>query len=343
MNIEPKETPPSGSPVLSEIRSGQAMTRVEPALRVLGRSGLQVTAVGIGGSPIGGLEEIYGHDTSHDDGVATAVRALSGPFNLLDTSNNYSEGRSEERIGEAIRQLGGLPAGRVLATKVDADPETGAFDRDRVLRSFDESMNRLGLDRVDLLHLHDPEGFISVAEAFGHRGAVAGLLELREAGRAGSIGIAGGAAAKMARYVDSGFFDVLLTHNRYTLVDRTSDDLIERAHALDMGVLNAAPFGGGVLARATRPGDRYAYGLGTEEQVAVAGRINNYLDGLGIPIAAAALQFSVKEPRIHSTILGASSAERIGQAERLLAVEIPHEVWERLADFLPAREHWIND
>lgn len=316
---------------------------VEPAPRVLGRSGLKVTPVGIGGSPMGGLEGIYGHDTSHDDGVATAVRALTGPFTLLDTSNNYSAGRSEERIGEAIRRLGGMPAGRVLATKVDANPETGAFDRDRVLRSFDESMERLGLDRVDLLHLHDPEGYISVESAFGEGGAVAGLLELREAGRTGAIGIAGGAAAEMARYVDSDVFDVLLTHNRYTLVDRTGADLIDRACARDMGILNAAPFGGGVLARAPRPEDRYAYGLGTHEQVAAAGRIKNYLDGFGIPIAAAALQFSVREPRIHSTLLGASSPDRIDQAQRLLAVEIPDEVWNRLTEFLPTREHWIDD
>lgn len=311
--------------------------------RALGTTGLWVTAVGIGGSPMGGMEGVYGHDTSHDDGVATAVRALTGPFTLLDTSNAYSEGRSEERIGEAIRQLGGLPDGHVLATKVDADPETGAFGRDRVLRSFEESMSRLGLERIDLLHLHDPEGYVSVEEALGQHGAVAGLLELRDAGLAGSIGIAGGAAGEMARYVESGAFDVLLTHNRYTLVDRTGDALIDLARGREMGVINAAPFGGGVLARTTRPGDRYAYGLGTQEQVQVAGKIKDYLDGIGIPIAAAALQFSVREPRIDTTLMGASSPDRIDAAQRLLEVEITDEVWAGLERFLPAREHWIND
>lgn len=311
--------------------------------RALGTTGLQVTTVGIGGSPMGGMEGLYGHDTPHDDGVAAALRSLTSPFTLLDTSNAYSDGRSEERIGQAIRELGGVPAGHIVATKVDADPETGAFGRDRVLRSFEESTSRLGLDRIDLLHLHDPEYHISIEEALGKNGAIAGLLELRDAGLAGAIGIAGGPAGEMARYVESGAFDVLLTHNRYTLVDRTGDALIDLAGARGMGIINAAPFGGGVLARGTRPGDRYAYGLGTQEQVNAAGRIKDYLDGIGIPIAAAALQFSVREPRIHTTLLGASKPDRIDEALRLLEVEITDETWAALERFLPAREHWIND
>jgi len=319
---------------------------VEPdklALRELGRSGLRVTGVGLGGSPLGGAELTYGHDTSREDAVATVRRAFEGPFNLLDTSNAYGEGRSEQRIGAAIRENDGVPDGFVIATKVDADPATGVYDRDRVLRSFQESIDRLGLQRLDLLYLHDPEGFMSVEEALGAGGAVAGLRELRDSGQVTSIGIAGGAAAEMARYVGSGHFDVLLTHNRYTLVDRTADSLIDLAHDHGMGVINAAPFGGGVLARGGIPGDRYAYGLGTEEQVRAAGEMKRYLDGFGIPIAAAALQFSLDEKRIHSTLFGASSPARVDQAVELLEVEIPDEVWERLAQFVPAPVYWIND
>ncbi|WP_430645529.1 aldo/keto reductase [Agromyces sp. GXS1127] len=313
------------------------------SLRRLGRSGLLTTPVGIGGSPLGGMKGLYGHDTSHEDGVATAVRALTGPFTLLDTSNAYGNGRSEQRIGEAIRDLGGVPDGHLIATKVDADPTSGAFDRDRVLRSFEESTERLGLDRIDLLHLHDPEGHISVDEALGRNGAIRGLLELRDAGLAGSIGIAGGAAAEMTRYVETDHFDVVLTHNRWTLVDRTADELLDRARTRNMGVINAAPFGGGALARRPRPGDRYAYGLGTAEQVNAAERIATFLSTVGIPIAAAALQFSVRESRIDTTLIGASNPGRIDEAQRLLDVNIPDEVWAELDELTPARTHWIND
>lgn len=312
--------------------------------RALGSTGLEVTPVGIGGSPLGGAKGLYGHDTSSEDAVATVLRVFDSPFNLLDTSNAYSEGRSEQRIGEAIQKAGGLPAGFVLVTKVDADPETRAYDRDRVLRSFEESIARLGVETIDLLFLHDPETDLTVEEALdSESGAVAGLIELRNAGVVGSIGIAGGAASEMAQYVDSGVFDVLLTHNRYTLVDRTADGLIDLAHERGMGVINAAPFGGGVLARDVRPGDRYAYGLGTAAQVEVAREMKLALGAFGIPIAAAALQFSLRERRIHSTLFGASSPERVQQALQLIDVIIPEDVWVQLERMLPPRASWIND
>lgn len=311
--------------------------------RALGSTDLFVTAVGIGGSPLGGAAGLYGHDTTADAAVRTILRVFAGPVNLLDTSNNYGEGRSEERIGAAIRLEGGLPSAFVLATKVDADPVTGRFDRDRVLRSFDESSRRLGVDSVDILHLHDPEGHITAGDAFGERGAVAGLIELKASGRARAIGIAGGVAAEMSTYVASGAFDVLLTHNRFTLVDRTADRLIDEATALGMGVINAAPFGGGVLARVPRREDRYAYGSGSTEQVAAAMAMHEMLEPLGIPLAAAAVQFSVRDPRVHATLVGASRAERIDATLALLEVEIPDEVWRALDALLPAQEFWIGD
>ncbi|WP_426738216.1 aldo/keto reductase [Plantibacter sp. 2H11-2] len=309
----------------------------------LGASGLEVTVVGIGGSPLGGAEALYGHDTTSESAVRTVQRVFAGPINFLDTSNNYGDGRSEQRIGAAIGVEGGLPQGFVLATKVDADQGTGRFDRDRVLRSFDESTARLGLDLLHLVHLHDPEMHVSADEALGKDGAVAGLIELRNAGRVGAIGIAGGVVSEMTTYVASGLFDVLLTHNRFTLVDRTADALIDDATALGMGVLNAAPFGGGVLARTPRSGDRYAYGSGTAEQVAAAIAMHELLEPHGIPLAAAALQFSMRDSRVHSTLVGASTPERIDENLALLDIAIPDEIWESLERLLPARESWLND
>ncbi len=107
-------------------------------------------------------------------GVATAQRSLEGPFNFLDTSNGYSDGESERRVGAALRAAGGLPPGFVLATKVDPDPQTGDFSGHRVLRSVEESLERLGLDRVQLLHLHYPER-ISFEECTAPGGALEAL------------------------------------------------------------------------------------------------------------------------------------------------------------------------
>src|SRR3990170_4798899 len=222
--------------------------------RPLGRASLSVTGVGVGGSPLGGggMAGIYGHDTSYDAGVATARRALDGPITFLDTSNGYAD--SERRIGAAIAARGGLPDGFVLATKVDADPETRVYDGARVRRSFETSLERLGLARIQLLHLHDPEFDVSFEESMAPGGAVEELRRLRDEGLVDHLGIATGDLATTARYLETGVFDVMLTHNRYTLVDRSAERVIGRAAELGIGVINAAPFGGGLLARRPGPG-----------------------------------------------------------------------------------------
>src|SRR4051794_40550853 len=138
---------------------GKLMTTA-PAVddrRVLGSTGLNVTALCIGGGPLGSMPGAFGYETPAERGVRTAVAALTGPFGFIGTAAGYNEGESERRIGEALRALGGLPDHVVLATKVDPDFVTGAFDGAAVRRSFEGSLERLRLDRVDLLHFHDPE------------------------------------------------------------------------------------------------------------------------------------------------------------------------------------------
>src|SRR4051812_26644632 len=100
-----------------------------------------------------------------------AAALVASPFRQIDTSNNYALGRSETLLGEAIAAIGGLPPNKVVFSKVDEDPQSGVFDGDRVRRSFDETLTRLGLDSLPLLHLHDPYG-VSVTEAMAAGGAV---------------------------------------------------------------------------------------------------------------------------------------------------------------------------
>ena len=303
---------------------------------------MRITQVCIGGSPLGNAEQLYGHGVKEDDAIATVMAAFDGPFNFLDTSNAYGQGRSERRIGAAIARAGGLPEGFVLATKVDADPTTGAYEGRRVRQSYAESLERLGVSGIPLLHLHDPEASMSFEEALAEGGAVAELVALREEGTVGSIGIAGGTVEEMLKYVRTGLFDVLLTHNRYTLLDRSAEPLIDEATAQGMGVLNAAPFGGGLLAGRPGAASRYAYGMGSEIQVKRAAQMFDAAERAGVPLAAAALQFSTRDPRIHSTIVGASVPQRISETAELLATDIPQAVWDELESLAPGPEHWIR-
>ena len=120
--------------------------------RPIGGTGLKVTPICFGTSGLGDMPATYGYSVDEDRARATVTAILDGPVNMLDTSNNYGFGRSEERIGAVIRERGGLPAGFVLATKLDRDMETGRFDAGRVRRSVEESLTRLGLERNDGEH-----------------------------------------------------------------------------------------------------------------------------------------------------------------------------------------------
>jgi D-threo-aldose 1-dehydrogenase len=278
------------------------------------------------------------------DIAAVTARAALASGLLIDTSNSYAGGLSEQTLGAALGELRGAEraaAASRIVTKADADPSTHRFDRDRVLRSAEESLARLGVDRVPLLHLHDPYS-VSFEEATGPGGLVAGLIQLRESGVAGAIGIAAGPVPLVARYVETGLFDAVLVHNRYTLVDRSAQRLFEDAAARGMTVFNAAPFGGGILAHGAASGAGYSYGSASVELRAWVARVEHLCELYGVALPALALHLSLRAPFIHSTVVGVSSPQRLAELEALVAASIPEGLW---AEFtaLPAAPTPIDD
>src|SRR6478752_8429151 len=142
----------------------------------VGRTDLLVSKVCFGTSSLGDMPGTYGYDVSEDRARETVRAIFSGPVNCLDTSRIYGFGRSEERIGDVIRERGGLPPGFVVSTKLDRDPESNRFDAAQARRSVEQSLQALGLDRIHLLHLHDPEHARSLSEITGPNGAIRELL-----------------------------------------------------------------------------------------------------------------------------------------------------------------------
>jgi D-threo-aldose 1-dehydrogenase len=272
----------------------------------------------IGTSPLGKRPE---------RGELLADAMLASSFRQLDTANNYAAGESERLLGGAIARLGGLPADKVVFSKVDADPVTGVFDADRVRRSFDESRERLGLDVLPLLHFHDPY-MLELSDAMAPGGPVEALIALRDEGAVGAIGIAAGRRALMEDYVRTDVFDAVLNHNRWTLVDRSADTLWNLATERRMAVFNAAPFGGGILAGSTTRGPKYAYTEASGELLGFIDRMQGLAAEWGIELAAAAVQFSMGDPRIHSTVVGMSSIARLESLPGLMTAEIPAGFWE---------------
>jgi D-threo-aldose 1-dehydrogenase len=310
-------------------------------LRELGGTGIRVTELCFGTSPLANIPGLYGYEVDEERAIATVRAALDSPIRFLDTSNGYGlHGESELRIGAALREAGGLPQDYVLATKVDPRHGFSDFSGSRVYDSYQESLDRLGLDRVPLLHLHDPER-IGFAASMADGGPVEALRALKESGRVDAIGVAGGTLSVMRPLVDTGVFDVLLTHNRFTLLDRSADELIESAYARRMGVLNAAPYGGGMLAKGPATVSRYAYSERGGAQSA-ASRMQEACERCGVPLAAAALQFSLRDPRITSTVVGVSSPERIRHTLELSTYPVPIDLWDELDELAPPRSEWID-
>ena len=307
--------------------------------RPLGRTGLHVTPVCVGGGPLGSMPENFGYDVSAELGIATAQQVLDGRINFLDTAAGYSNGESERRIGVALAAAGGLPAGFVLATKVDRDPDTGDFSGDQVRRSAEGSLARLGLDTIHLLYLHDPE-HISFDQGMAPGGPVEALVKLKEEGIAQHIGVAGGPVALMSRYLGTGAFEALITHNRWTLIDRSAGDLIDEAVDLGIGVVNGAPFGGGILAKGSAARTDYAYHSAHPEILQRVRAMEAACRDHDVPIAAAALQFSIRDPRITSTIVGISRPERVDETLRLAEWTIPDALWDALQPLAASLELW---
>lgn len=297
--------------------------------RPFGRTGLSVSPVCVGTSPLGSFPAQYGYEVSTDQAVATMLEVFGGPFNFIDTSNEYGGGESERRIGMAMSQAGGLPEGFLLATKIDPLPGTTDFSGERVRESVKESLERLGLDRLELVYLHDPEK-ISFEEGIAPEGPLQAMIQLRDEGVIRHLGVAGGPIDLMLKYLDTGAFDAVISHNRYTLVDQSALPLIEDADRRGIAFVNGAPYGGGMLVKGPDEHPNYCYAPASEATKERVRRMQQILAPHDIPLAAAALQFSLREPRIASTIVGMSSPERIAQTVRLAEWDIPENVWAEL-------------
>ncbi len=303
--------------------------RVRP-LRSLGPTALRVTDLCVGCAPLGDMPDTFAYSVPEDRALATVRACLDGPINFIDTAASYGDGESERRIGLVIRERGGLPAGVVLGTKADRDLQTGDFSGDQMRRSVERSLRLLGLDRLQLVHLHDAE-HTTFENVMAAGGPLEVLRRLRDEGVIEVLGVAGGPIDQEIRYVETGAFDAVITHNRYTLLNRSAEPLLEVAHRRGVAVLNAAPYGSGMLAKGPDAYARYAY---QEASTGMIDRTREYAAVAaehGVPLAAVALQFSLRDPRITSTIVGMTRPERIAQTVELAQLAIPAALWSDIA------------
>ncbi|WP_425071277.1 aldo/keto reductase [Sagittula sp. S175] len=300
----------------------------------LGKTDLEVTDLCFGTSALGDMPDTYGYSVDEERALDTIRAIFDSPVNFIDSSRNYGFGRSEERVGQVIKERGGLPQGFVLSTKLDRDMETGRFDAARVRQSVEESLKALNLDTIPLLHLHDPEHARDLSEITGEGGALDELFKLKDEGIAQAVGLAMGRIDIMFPILRDRPFDALISHNRYTLLNRAADEMFDYAYDNDIAILNAAPFAGGVLAKGADQMKQITYQPATDEALEPIRAIEDICVRHGIAPGAAALGFSLRDPRVTSTIIGVSKPERVQQTLDWAATKIPAHVWDEL-DALP--------
>lgn len=290
--------------------------------------GHDVPPIAVGCAPLASMPDTFGYSVPEELALATVRAALDSPIAWLDTAAMYGDGESERRIGQVLAERGGLPAGAMLDTKIGAGAN-GDVSAEMVRRRFERSLERLGLDRIELVFLHDPE-YQTFEQITARGGPLEALLAYRDEGVIGHLGVAGGPIDIMSRYVQTGIFEAAITHNRYTLLDRSADPLLALCHERGIPLLNAAPYGSGILAKGPSRYPRYAYEQAGAAMVETAFRLEAICARHDIPLAAAALQFSLRDPRIAATIVGMSRPERIDETIRLASIGIPDECWEDL-------------
>ena len=293
-------------------------------------TGLEITELSFGTSSLGSMPDTYGYEVSEDRAQKTLNRFFQGPVNMLDTSRNYAMGESEKRIGRAIKENGGWPKDLLLSTKLDRDMDTLVLDKNRARQSFEESLKTLNTDSVDILFLHDPEYAKDVNDITKKDGAMDELFKIKEEGLAKAVGLAMGKIDLMFPLIKDWDFDVIINHNRYTLINREANEMYDYASSKNIAIFNAAPYAGGVLAKGPDNFKKITYQDATEDKLAPAREFEKVCKKHNVELGAAALQFSLRDNRITSTICGVTSVESIEKNLAWANAEISGEFWDEV-------------
>jgi D-threo-aldose 1-dehydrogenase len=298
---------------------------------------VRLPRVGLGTAALGGMFA----PVREQDAVATIERAWERGVRFFDTAPLYGFGRSEQYLG---RVLADKPRDEyVVATKVgrllraDAPPDPGQphwrgvpalnpvfdFSAEGVLRSLEESLVRLGLDRVDVLHVHDPDEHLDEALASAHPV----LARLRDEGVVRAIGVGANRVEPLLRFARETDVDCFLVAGRYTLIDRSAlDELLPLCRERRIDVIAGGALNSGLLAG----GATFDYLPAGPAAAAAADRVARICERHGVPLLAAALQFPLRAPGVQSVLTGARSTLELDTSLDALDIHVPLELWQEL-------------
>ncbi len=309
--------------------------------RSLGKTGLRVSCLGLGCTSLGGMYQ----EITDDDAMQTVYRNLERGSNLFDTAPFYGSGKSELRLGEALAQV---PRDRfVLATKVGRvlEPTSGDdrgkpifvnplpyrpvfdFSYDAVMRSFEDSLKRLNVDRIEILHIHDPDDHYQQAldQAFP------ALAQLRSEGAIQAISAGMKQWQMLVKFAQNADFDCFLLAGRYTLLDQSAlDAFLPICQQKAIGVMLGGTYNSGILATGAIPGAKYEYAEAPPDILDRVRQMEAICAAYGVSLKAAALQFPLAHPAVTTIIPGAASPQEVDENIDLLTQPIPAGFWAEL-------------
>ena len=294
-------------------------------------TGLKITEISFGATAIASMPDTYGYSVSEEQAQKTLERFFKGPANMLDSSRIYGFGESENRIGRAIKKNGGWPNGFVMSTKLDRDLKTGRFDAAQARKSLEESLKALDLNHIDILHLHDPEHSNNISEITDKGGSIDELFKMKEEGIVKAVGLAMGRIDMMFPILKDWEFDILISHNRYTLLNRSANEMYDYAANKGIAIINAAPYAGGMLAKGSNNFSKITYQDVKDDDLLPVKEIEKLCNKFKIDMGAAALQFSLRDKRISTTLCGVSRPESIEKNLAWAKIEIPSDFWNELS------------
>lgn len=318
--------------------------------RPLGRTALQVSVLGFGTAPLGDLYRRLDDATA----IAAVERALALGVNLVDTSPLYGHGLSEHRCGAAIRRM--PRENIVVCTKVgrwmdpfhgrgDGSGFTGGqphravvdYSYDGTMRSVEQSLLRLGTDRLDLLLIHDVDIWTHGPDAIEERfreamtGAYVALDKLRSEAVVAGIGIGVNEAEMCVRFAEAGSFDTMLLAGRYSLLEQPAlQHFLPLAQRQGIGVLLGGVFNSGILATGAVAGAKYNYQDAPPQVMAKVAQIERVCKAHGVALPTAALHFALGHPAVASVVLGAESPQEVERNAAALSSAVPAALWRDL-------------
>jgi D-threo-aldose 1-dehydrogenase len=318
--------------------------------RKLGKSGLNVSILGFGGVPIGDFWTKLSDETA----VATVRRAAEAGLSLYDTSPLYGHGLSEHRMGQVLRQrprgsfVLSTKVGRILEPMDEAKINRGWFagglnfeprydySYDGVMSSLEHSLHRLGMNRVDVLLIHDIDVWthgndypMRLKEVMS--GCYPALEKLRSAGVVRAIGIGVNEIVPSVHFARETDIDCILLAGRYTLLEHAAlDELLPLCSKKNIGIMLGGPYNSGILATGAVPGATYNYKPAPKDVMDRVAKIETVCQRHGVPIAAAALQFPLSHPCISSMIPGAAKPEEVDRNMALMHLAVPRGLWDEL-------------